>query len=87
MLYSLTGTNNLKWGQKEQDAFESLKFAFVNSPVLELPNTGVPLILDTEVSDMAIGAEHCQIQNGEEEIVAYSSHTVAPEQTKHCATR
>ena len=49
MLYSLTGANNLKWGQKEQEVFESLKVAFVNSPVLGLPNTGDPFILDTEV--------------------------------------
>ena len=66
MLYSLTGANNLKWGQKEQEASESLKVALENSPVLWLPNTEVPFILDTEVSDMAIGAELCQIQNGED---------------------
>ena len=73
MLYSLTGKNKFRWGQEEQEAFESLKVASVNPPVLGLPNTEDPFILDTDASDTAIGAELLQLQNGEEKVVAYIS--------------
>ena len=68
-LYSLTGKNKFRWGQEEQEAFESLKVALVNPPVLGLPNTEDPFILDTDASDTAIGAELLQISNGEEKVV------------------
>ena len=84
MLYSLTGKNKFRWGQEEQEAFESLKVALVNPPVLGLPNTEDPFILDTDASDTAIGAERLQLQNGEEKVVAYSSYTLTPEQKKYC---
>ena len=87
VLYSLTGKNKFRWGQEEQEAFESLKVALMNPPVLGLPNTEDPFILDTDASDTAIGAELLQIQNGEEKVVAYSSYTLTPEQKKYCTTR
>ena len=87
VLYSLTGKNKFRWGQEEQEAFESLKVTLVNPPVLGLPNTEDPFILDTDASDTAIGAELLQIQNGEEKVVAYSSYTLTPEQKKYCTTR
>ena len=87
VLYSLMGKNKFRWGQEEQEAFESLKVALVNPPVLGLPNTEDPFILDTDASDTAIGAELLQLQNGEEKVVAYSSYTLTPEQKKYCTTR
>ena len=50
-LYSLTGKNKFKWGNEEQVAFDSLKEALTNPPVLGLPNSEDFLILDTDASE------------------------------------
>ena len=86
-LYSLTGKNKFKWEDEEQAAFDELKDALTNPPVLGLPNSYDPLILDTDASDMAIGAELIQVQNGEERVIAYSSFALTPEQKRYCTTR
>lgn len=86
-LYKLTGKNNFKWDNDEQVAFNSLKVALTNPPVLALPNSHDPFILDTDASDAAIGAELIQVQDGEERVIAYSSFSLAPEQRKYCTTR
>lgn len=86
-LYNLTGKNQFKWSEKEQSAFDALKTALMNPPVLGLPNIHDPFILDTDASDAAIGAELIQVQNGEEKVVAYSSFALTPEQRKYCTTR
>ena len=64
-----------------------LKEALTNPPVLGLPNSEDFLILDTDFSDAAIGAELIQVQNGEERVIAYSSFALTPEQKKYCTTR
>ena len=86
-LYSLTGKNKFKWEDEEQAAFDELKDALTNPPVLGLPNSYDPLILDTDASDMAIGAELIQVQNGKERVIAYSSFALTPEQKRYCTTR
>jgi hypothetical protein len=48
----------------------------VRAPVLALPNTNDPFILDTDASDKSVGAELIQIQEGEERAVAYGSLTL-----------
>ena len=64
-----------------------MKEALTNPPVLGLPNTYDPLILDTDASDVSIGSELIQVQNGEERVIAYSSFALTPEQKKYCTTR
>ena len=60
-------------GNEENAAFDSLKKALTNPPVLGLPNSQDPFILDTDAPDAAIGAELIQAQNGEERVIAYGS--------------
>ena len=64
-----------------------MKEALTNPPVLGLPNTYDPSILDTDASDVSIGSELIQVQNGEERVIAYSSFALTPEQKKYCTTR
>ena len=45
------------------------------------------LILATDASDTAIGAELIQVQNGEERVIAYSHFALTPYQRKYCTTR
>jgi hypothetical protein len=35
-------------------------------------------ILDTDASDLAIGAELSQVQDGQEKVIAYSSFSLSP---------
>ena len=86
-LYSLTGKIKFKWDDEEQAAFDELKDALTNPPVLGLPNSYDPLILDTDASDTAIGAALIQVQNGEERVIAFRSFALTPEQKRCCTTR
>ena len=86
-LYGLTGKNKFKWDDEEQMAFDELKEALTNPPVLTLPNSYDSFILDTDASDFCIGAELIQVQDGQERVIAYSSFTLTPEQKNYCTTR
>ena len=86
-LYALTGKNPFHWETEHQTAFEQLKTALTSSPVLTLPTADGKFILDTDASDIAIGAELLQIQNGEERCIAYCSFNLTPEQKRYCTTR
>ena len=86
-LYALTGKKPFHWGDEQQQAFEAVKQALVSAPVLALPTKSDPFILDTDASDLAIGAELLQVQNGEERCIAYCSLSLDAEQRKYCTTR
>ncbi len=86
-MYRVTGKQKFKWEQEQKDAFNSLKSALTRAPVFVLPNTRDDFILDTDASDLAVGAELLQIQNGEEKVVAYSSYALTTEQRMYCVTR
>ena len=86
-LYQLTGKKEFKWGQQEQQSFDALKNVLVEPPIFSLPNNKDPFILDVDASNLAIGAELLQMQDGEEKVIAYSSFTLTPEQKNYCTTR
>ncbi|VDH98114.1 Hypothetical predicted protein [Mytilus galloprovincialis] len=72
---------------KQQEAFDKLQETLTSAPLLALPNTSDPFILDTDASDYAIGADLSQVQNGEEMVVCYASCTLTPEQRRYCTTQ
>jgi hypothetical protein len=86
-LYALTGRNQFKWDTEEQKAFEALRRALVEPPVLALPNNQDPFLLDTDASDVGVGGVLSQVQEGQEKVIAYSSFSLTPEQRKYCTTR
>ncbi|XP_041466120.1 uncharacterized protein LOC121416727 [Lytechinus variegatus] len=86
-LYALTGKQAFKWDEAHQCAFESIKHMLSTAPVLTLPNSTDGFVLDTDASDIALGAELIQIQNGEEKVIAYGSCVLAKEQRRYCVTR
>ena len=86
-LYCLTGKKQFRWEDKEHKAFEALKTALTTPPVLALPNNTDPFILDVDASDVAIGAELIQIQDGAERVIIFSSFSSTPEQKNYCTTR
>ena len=86
-LYQVVGKNKFRWGEEQEKAFTTLKEALTNPPVLALPNQVDSMLIDTDASDLAVGAELIQIQNGEEKVIAYGSYSLTTEQRKYCATR
>ena len=54
------------WGPDQQRSFETLKSCLINAPVLILSDTSKPSVLETDVSDVGLGAVLSQedIYNG-----------------------
>ncbi len=87
-LYNLTGKKNkFQWEAEHQIAFDNLKSTMVRPPVLGYPKANDLFILDTDASDIAIGAELIQIQDGQERVISYGSRILTPAQRKYCTTR
>ena len=86
-LYRLVGKGKFQWTDREQEAFEDLKRALSEPPVLALLNNHDSFILDTDSSDTAIGAELIQVQNDLEKVIAYGSFALTPDQRRYCTTR
>ena len=87
-LYALTGTKvPFVWEEVHQLAFETLKTTLVQAPILGYPRIHDTFILDTDASDVAIGAELSQLQDGIEVVISYGSYVLTPEQRRYCTTR
>ena len=86
-LYNITGKNKFKWEEEQEMAFANIKTLITTAPLLGLPNSKDPFILDTDASDYAIGAELIQIQNGEERVISFGSLALSHEQRRYCTTR
>ena len=61
--------------------------AVATQPVFTLPNKVDPFVLDTNASDVAIGAELYQVQGSEERVIANGSFAVTKEQCRYRLTR
>jgi len=66
----------IRWDEDCQNAFETLKAKLLEEPVLGLLNDEDQYILDTDASDFGLGAVLSQIQQGEEKVIAYASHSL-----------
>ena len=84
-LYDLTG--KVPFQEGHQRAFQRLKDLLVSAPCLSYPQSGKMFILDTDASEVSIGAELSQLQDGEERVIAYASHVLQPAQKRYCVTR
>ena len=75
------------WSEDCQRAFEELKSRLVTSPIMAYPLDSGQYLLDTDASDVAIGAVLSQTQNGELKVIAYASRTLNKAERKYCVTR
>lgn len=76
------------WSNECAGAFAALKAALTSAPVLAYPKCdGKRFILDTDASDMAVGAVLSQEQNGQEVVIAYMSKTMNKHEQSYCVTR
>jgi hypothetical protein len=83
-LHELTKKNKIwQWTDNCQTAFDRLKEIFLTAPVLTMPDTTKPFVLQTDASDRAIGAVIMQADaNGDLHPCGYLSHALTPTETR-----
>jgi hypothetical protein len=86
-LYGLTGKAPFTWTEEHHNAFEQLKALLLSARVLGLPRSEGVFILDTDASNVAVGAQLSQMQDGVERPIAFTSKSLTPAQRKYCTTR
>ena len=86
-LYAVVGKHSFVWSEEQDRAFQAIKKALSTPPVLALPNQSDTFVLDTDASNLAIGAVLSQIQDGKERVIAYGSYALTKEQRRYCVTR
>ena len=87
-LHQLTEKNrSFEWTEVAAKAFASLKQALTTAPVLGYPIPGEQYLLDTDASDVGIGAVLSQVQGGMERPVAYYSRVLSRPEKQYCTTR
>ena len=86
-LHALTGKYaRFAWTEACKTAFDVLKRALMSSSVLAMPTYNDPYILDTDASEMSIGAVLSQVQNGKEKVIAHASRTYNKAERNYCTT-
>ena len=75
------------WDDKCQSAFQDLKQALCDSPVLAYPRNTSDYILDTDASDVGVGGILSQVQDGKERVVAFASKKLNRAQQRYSVTR
>ena len=73
-----TRTTAFDWGASQQAAFDALKRAMTNAPVLILPDTAKPYTVTTDASDFAIGATLSQETSPRLQPIAFLSKKLLP---------
>ena len=88
-LHKLTEKNKkFKWTLDCQTAFETLCRLLISIPVLAYPEYNKPFILDTDASDIGIGAVLSQTDDsGRWHVVAYASRVLTNSERRYCVTR
>ena len=79
------------WDNHCDSAFKLLKSKLCSAPILTFPDTslGAPMfLLDTDASDLAIGAVLSQPGiDGKERVIAYGSRSLSKSERNYCTTR
>jgi hypothetical protein len=70
------------WGKDQQEAFEILKRASAQPPVLRMADFGKQFIVQTDASGVALGAVLSQEIDGVRLRIAYASRTLTAQERK-----
>ena len=77
-----------KWTEQWQHALDLLKHKLTSAPVLAHPDYSLPFILDTDASDVGIGAVLSQRHpDGKEYVIAYHSRALTKSERQYSVTR
>jgi hypothetical protein len=70
------------WAKQHQEAFELLKQAIAQPPVLRMADFGKPFIVQADASGVALGAVLSQEIDGVRLPIAYASRTLTAQERK-----
>ena len=76
-----------EWSESCEVAFNKLKECLYQSPPLAHPDFKKAFILDTDASDVGIGAVLSQVIDGQERVITYASKSLSKTERKYCVTR
>ena len=76
-----------QWHEEQQQAFERLKFALTQAPVLAQPDLALPFTLQTDASDYAIAGVLTQVFDGKENPIYFVSRTLSKAERNYTATK
>ena len=87
-LHDLTKKNvRFRWGPDQDKAFKQLKEKLTTAPILGMPRDEGTYILDTDASNVGLGAVLSQEQDGQEVVLAYASRTLSRAERNYDVTR
>ena len=70
-----------------EEAFCNLKNRLTSATILALSDWSKPFVLDTDASNMGVGAVLFQLNGCNETVVAYGSRTLSKSEQNYCATK
>ena len=73
-------------GEEQQMAFDTIKEYLVSPPILARPDFDLPFVLQTDASNVGLGAVLTQVQEGEERVIAYASRTLTDPERNYFTT-
>ena len=77
-----------QWSKECQEAFDDLKHQLISAPILAYPDPSRQFTLDTDASNVAMGAVLSQLDDmGQEVVIAYASKTLSKSQRNQGATK
>lgn len=82
----LKKSKKFKWNEEAERALDELKSVLTSSPVLANPRYDIPFIIETDASQLAVGAALLQEHPEGKRIVAYYSKKLTSTQRKYAAT-
>lgn len=82
LLHGTAGTKTavIQWSPDCQRAFDELKQALLEAPVLAYADFDLPFLLYTDASLGGLGAVLSQVQGGKERVIAYASRSLNPQE-------
>ncbi|XP_041945156.1 uncharacterized protein LOC121707019 [Alosa sapidissima] len=80
-----SGSGQLQWGAEQERAFNDLKGALCQGPVLQSPDFDQPFTVQTDASGIGLGAVLLQGEGSDQRPVAYISRKLFPRETRYAA--
>ena len=75
----LTKKNKLwKWQKEQKTLFKELKELFIVKPILKIYTPSLPIVVETDISDFALGIYLVQKYLDRQHLVIYYSHKITP---------